>query len=227
MKEVILDAELRAISTKHNLKELRANGRVPAVFYGHGEKALTLCVALKKFEELVHAGGSNVLVSLKLGNESKSAIVKDIQRDVISQVPVHIDFQAISLKEKIEVSVPLHIVGTAPGVKLSGGVMEHILREVRVECLPTDIPQVINVDVSGLEINHSFAVKDLPAMEGVEILSDLDSIIVNVVAPTVLEEAPAPGAEAAAAATAAEPEVISKGKKEEGAEEGEGKGEKK
>ncbi|MHB9154108.1 MAG: 50S ribosomal protein L25 [Endomicrobiales bacterium] len=216
MKEVNLEVETREISTKHRLKELRASGKVPAVFYGHTEKAVSLAVGAKNLDEAIRAGGSNVLISLKVGNDTKTAIVKEIQRDVISQSPIHVDFQAVSLKEKIEVSVPLHIVGIAPGVKLSGGVLEHILREMRVRCLPTDIPHAVNVDVSSLEINHSLAVRDLPVLEGVEYLADPSSIIVNIVAPTVLEEAPAPGTEAAAAGTAAaEPEVISKGKKEE------------
>jgi large subunit ribosomal protein L25 len=222
MKEVMLDAELRTISSKHMLKELRAKGMVPAVFYGHDEKNIIMAVASRKFDEVIHAGGSNVLVTLNVGADKKTAIVKEIQRDVISQLPIHIDFQAVSLKEKIEVSVLLHITGIAPGVKLGGGVMEHILREVRVRCLPTDIPQAVTVDVSALEINHSIAVKDLPPMPGIEFISDPAAIIVNIVAPTVLEEAPAAGAEAAVAgaATGAEPEVISKGKKdkEEGAD---------
>lgn len=224
MKQVNLEVEARETSNKHFLKSLRAGGKVPAVFYGHSEKAVSLTIGAKKFEEVMKAGGSNVLITLKIAGADKTAIVKEIQRDVITRQPIHVDFIAVSLKDMIEVSVPLHIQGIAPGVKLSGGVLEHILREIRVKCLPTDIPSAINVDVSGLEINHSLAVKDLPKIEGVEFLADPDSIIINIVAPTILEEAPAAGTEAAAAATGpAEPEVISKGKKEEeGAEGAEG-----
>jgi large subunit ribosomal protein L25 len=223
MKEVILQAETRPVSTRHTIKEMRTNGMIPAIFYGHQEKPLAIAVVGKRFDEIIHSGGGNVLVSLKIGDDTKAAIIKEVQRDIITRKPIHIDFQAVSLKEKIEVNVPIHIMGIAPGVKLSGGVMEHFLREIRVSCLPTDIPQAINVDVSGLEINHSLAVKDLPKIEGIDFISDPGAIIVNIVAPTVLEEAPAPGTEAVAAAGAAapaEPEVISKGKKEkeEGAE---------
>jgi large subunit ribosomal protein L25 len=220
MKEVILEAEARDISTKHTLKDMRIKGMIPAIFYGHGEKAMSLSVNARKFDDILRSGGGNVLVNIKLGADSKTAIVKQIQRDVISRKPIHIDFQAISMKEKIEVSVPIHIIGIAPGVKLSGGVMEHVVREVRVSCLPTDIPEAISVDVSKLEINHSIAIKDLPKMEGIDVLTEPNSIIVNIVAPTILEEAPAPGTEGAVAAEGgAEPEVIAKGKKpEEGAE---------
>ena len=221
MKEVILEAQPRENSTKHDLKDMRLKGMIPAIFYGQGEKVTSLAVNAKKFDEILHGGGSNVLVNIKLAGDSKTAIVKQIQRDVISRKPIHIDFQAISMKEKIEISVPLRIKGIAPGVKLAGGVMEHIVRELRVSCLPADIPESVDVDVSALEINHSIAVKDLPKMEGIDILTDPAGIIVNIVTPTILEEAPAPGTEGAVAAeAAAEPEVIAKGKKPEEGEEG-------
>src|SRR3989339_1434410 len=155
MKEVILEAQARDISTKHTLKDMRNKGMIPAVFYGRGEKSISLTIDAKKFDEILHAGGSNVLVNLKMGGESKTAIIKEMQRDVISRKPIHVDFRMISMKEKIEVGVPVHILGIAPGVKLSGGVMEHLIREIKVSCLPTDIPQSIDIDVSKLEIGHS------------------------------------------------------------------------
>lgn len=188
---------------------------VPAVFYGNKEKTQQLTVSVKNFKEIMHSGGANVLINLKLKEGSKTAIIKEVQRDIISQEPIHIDFQAISLKEKVQVSVPLHILGTAPGVKLSGGILEHLMREVVIKCLPTEIPQKIDVDVSNLQIGNAILVKDLPKTEGVEMISNLGSIIVNVVSPTVIEEKPAEEAAAEAAVpTIAEPEVISKGKKE-------------
>ena len=220
MKEVILDAELRTVATKNHLKSLRNDGKVPGTFYGAGEKAMSMVVNLKQFEKLMHEhGGGNVLVNLKFTNDSKTAIVKEVQRDIIKQTPIHVDFQSVSLKDKIVVNVPLRITGEAPGVKVGGGILEHLLREVHVRCLPMDIPDFITVDVSKLEINHAVTVKDLPQMEGVEVTSDPQAIILSIVAPTALEEAPAAGAAVAAAGAAAEPEVISKGKKEK--EEGE------
>ncbi len=217
MKEMVLEAQVRDTSAKRLLKTVRAGGRVPGVFYGHSEKPLALSVVEKSFGEMLASGGANVLVTLKFGDMSKTAIVKDIQRDVLTQRPIHIDFQAISMKEKIEVNVPVHILGIAPGVKLSGGILEHIIRELKVSCLPGDIPQAVNADVSALEIGDGISVKDLPKIKDVDYLADPDTIVINIVAPSVIEEAPAPGTEAVAAG-AAEPEVISKGKKEEGAD---------
>jgi large subunit ribosomal protein L25 len=215
MKEAVLETELRSHVKKSDLKILRSKGMIPAVFYGKNEKTQQLAVSVKKFKEIIHSGGANVLINLKLKEGSKTAIIKDVQRDIISQEPIHIDFQAISLKEKVQVSVPLHIVGIAPGVKLSGGILEHLMREVVIKCLPTEIPQKIDVDVSNLQIGNAILVKDLPKTEGVEMISNFGSIIVNVVSPTIIEEKPAEEAAAEAAApTTAEPEVISKGKKD-------------
>jgi large subunit ribosomal protein L25 len=122
------------------------------------------------------------------------------------------------MSEKIEISVPIHVVGEAPGVKVSGGTLEHLTRSLKVRCLPSNIPQMVEVNVSTLEIGQSILVKDLKPIEGVEILTDVGLIVVNVVVPKVEEEvAPA----AAAVPGAAEPEVIAKGKKEEEGAEGE------
>lgn len=212
MEEIVLEAEVRDIN--NNLKKIRQSGKIPAIFYGAKENPIPLSIDRKKFEKIVHKGvAKNLLITLKIGQDTKNVLIKDIQRDILSQTPIHVDFQSISMKDKIEVSVPLHIEGEAPGVKLSGGVLEIVLREIRIRCLPADIPQKINVDVSKLQINQSFAVKDLPPLEGVEILSDKDSIICHIVAPTILEEKPA-SAEAQVAPSATEPEVIGKGKKE-------------
>lgn len=215
MQQVVIEAESREITAKTKLKHLKNSGRIPAVVYGAKEKNLSIAIDAKKFEKLISSEqGSNILVNLKIGSESKTAIVKEIQRDILTQKPVHIDFQTISLKDRIEVSVHLHIKGEAPGVKLGGGILEHIQRDVRVKCLPTDIPKTIDVDVSNLQINQALHVKDLPKLEGIEVLTDPELIIVNIVTPTELEE-PAAGTEAVAAAAPAEPEVIKKGKKEE------------
>ncbi|MGA2090043.1 MAG: 50S ribosomal protein L25 [Endomicrobiales bacterium] len=217
MKEVMLNADVRDLSTKHTLKVLRKGGKVPAVYYGHHEKPMSLAIEAKLFDEIVKKDGANALINLKMKDESKTAIVKQIQRDCISQKAIHVDFQAVSLKEMIVVNVPLHIEGVAPGVKNSGGILEHILREISVRCLPTDIPHNIIVDISSLELNHSITVKDLARIDGVEFLSDENSIIVNVVVPAAEEVAATPAEGAVAAATpgsTAEPEVISKGKKE-------------
>ncbi|MFC1501464.1 50S ribosomal protein L25 [Elusimicrobiota bacterium] len=219
MKEVILEAELRDVSKKSNLKTTRSDGKIPCVFYGKKKKTIVLSIDAKKFGKIIEESGSNVLCTLKFPDDNKTAIVKEIQRDMISQVPIHVDFQSVSLKEKVEVSVPLHIEGTAPGVKLSGGILEHLLREITISCLPKDMPKHISLDVSKLELGNAVTVGDLPKQEGIEIKTDPKAVIVNVVIPKVEEEKPA---EEVVEAGAAEPEVITKGKKEEGEEGAEG-----
>ncbi|MCK9582021.1 MAG: 50S ribosomal protein L25 [Endomicrobiales bacterium] len=214
MNEVLLEAQVREVGTKHKIAEIRNQGGIPCVVYGVGEKNIVITINAKSFDKLLHSGaGRNTIINLKIGSISKTAIVKEIQRDMLTQTPIHVDFHAISLQKKIEVSVPVHVIGIATGVKLSGGVMEHVLREIKVSCLPTEIPKSINVDVSALEIGQSITVKDLPEMKGVDLLEDASGILVNIVAPTILEEKPVESV-----AGVPEPEVITKGKKDETAE---------
>jgi len=154
-----------------------------------------------------------------------TALVRDVQYDPLTHGILHLDFQHISLTETVEVRVTLHLNGTPVGVKDGGGILEYILRDVEVRCLPTAIPASIDVDVSALNIGDSIHVRDL-SVPDVEILTDADSTIATVVPPTVIEEKPAEAA--ATEEAAAEPEVIAKGKKdeEEPAEAGEEKGKK-
>jgi len=162
-------------------------------------------------------GGRNALINLKIGTATHPVLIKEIQRHPITRALWHLDFQRISLKKKIETRVPLHVKGEAPGVKVGGGVLEHLVRELRVRCLPTEIPASIDVDISGLQLNQGIRAKELVLPKGVEILVDADSVIVHVLTVKVVEETPAADA-AVAGAAAAEPEVIKKGKVEEGEE---------
>lgn len=213
MKEIELEAEKREISRKSAIKALRRNGGIPGVVYGAKAAPIPLVVnALKVQKALQGAPGGQVLISLQMDGKTQPVIVKEIQRHPISRVIQHIDFQRVSLKDKIELAVAVHVKGEAPGVKLSGGVLEHLTRDVRVRCLPTDIPSELVVDVSNLQIAQGLKIKDLQVPKGVEVLDDHERLVVNVVAPTELEEVPV----AAAETTAAEPEVIKKGKVEEG-----------
>ena len=216
MKEVELGGQIREVSTKGTLNKSRSEGLIPAIVYGAKETSTPVWVNEKDFSRVLQTErGINVLIKLKYGSKSKIVLIKEIQRNVITDRPIHIDFHIISLKEKTEVNVPIQTVGEAPGAKTADGVLEHILREVRVSCLPTKIPESILVDISNLNIGEGITVKDLPPIEDVEILSDPESIIVHVTAPTKVEEVPV-----AAEAETAEPEVIGKGKKEEEGEEG-------
>ena len=218
MDQVILQSQSRKLTTKSELKKSRMKGYIPGVLYGKNETTMHIMINEKEFTKLITKFKENVLIKLNLDNkEDKSVIIKEIQKNVLTHKPIHVDFYAVSLKEKIELDVPIKIIGEAPGVKNLGGILEHLLRNIRVRCLPTDIPKSIEIDVSGLNINQNIFVKDLPKSPKVEIISDPNSIIVNVVAPTKVEEAPA--ASVIEEITPTEPEVISKGKKEEAGEE--------
>lgn len=215
MKPIVLEAHTRTVQRKSSLKALRRTGQVPAVVYGGDEPPCPVLMDGPQFAQAMRTGlGENALLSLKIGGNTTTAIVKAIQRDAITRKTLHVDFQRVSLKEKLEVAVPLKVMGEAPGVKLTGGVLEYILREVSIRCLPTDIPESIPVDVSQLQIGHGVTVRELAIPPDIEVLTAPDQLVVNIVVPSVIEEAPVEVAPAAA-----EPEVIARGKKLEEGEE--------
>jgi large subunit ribosomal protein L25 len=221
MKEIILEAQERPLGTKGAIHTMRRTGRVPGIAYGDKETPITLSVDEKSVQSILHSeGGRNALISLKIGATSHPVLIKEIQRHPITRALRHMDFQRVSLKKQIEAKVPLHVKGEAPGVKLGGGVLEHLVRDIRVRCLPTEIPASIDVDISKLELNQAIRAKDLVLPKGVEILMDAESVIVHVIAVHIVEETVATpeAAATAAGATAAEPEVIKKGKVVEGEE---------
>ena len=212
-----LQGERRSGVGKGVSRKLRQGGRIPAVYYGRGEDPIALIVGLKDLQEVIEkAEGSNVIVDLKVdgdGVADRKALIREIQRDPGGGHILHLDLQHISLPETMVVEVPIVLTGTPTGVKDGGGILEHLLREVEVECLPTDIPSKLELDVSALNIGDSLHVSDLVA-DRVEIKTESDRTIATVVPPTVLEEAK-PAEEGAAA----EPELV-KEKKEEAAEGG-------
>ena len=211
MAIVPLEGQVRPGTGKGPARSARRAGMIPGVIYGAGEKPTALAVPKKEFELAVKNAGGNVIVALKLGNTvEQTAIIREVQRDPISHDIIHLDFHHISLTEKVTVEVTVHLVGTPDGVKNGGGILEHITRTIEIECLPTQIPGHLEADVSALGIGDSIHVRDL-VIANAEVLSDPDTTIATVVPPTVMTE---PTAEAAAAG-AAEPEVIAKGKGEE------------
>ncbi len=199
-------------------RKLRQAGRIPAVYYGRGEDPIPLIVGLRELEEVIgRAEGSNVIVDLKVEGDAGSdrkALIREIQRDPVAGVILHLDLQHISLTERIIVEVPIVLIGTPIGVKDGGGILEHLLREVEVECLPADIPSRLEVEVSALNIGDSLHVSDIKA-ERVVIKTDADRAIAAVVPPTILEEVK-PAEEAAPA----EPELVKEKKEEEPEAEG-------
>ncbi len=218
MKEIVLEAQARPLSTKGEVKSMRLKGRVPGVAYGDKEAPVTLSIDEKSVQGILHStGGRNALINLKIGESSHPVLIKEIQRHPITRALWHVDFVRISLKKKIETKVPVHVKGEAPGVKVGGGVLEHLVREIRVRCLPTEIPVSVDVDISNLQINQGIRAKELQLPPNVEILMDAENVIVHVLTVKVVEETPVAEA-AVAGAAATEPEVIKKGKVEEGEE---------
>jgi large subunit ribosomal protein L25 len=226
MAVIALSGKRREGLGKGSARKARQSGEIPAILYGHGEKPVAVSIGARAFQVALHTHkGGNPIVNLAVGGSEFTALIRDAQYDPVSRQVIHLDFQHISLTEKIEVRVPLNFTGLALGVKDGGGILEAILRDVEVRCLPTAIPAGIDVDVSSLNIGDSIHVRDL-SIPDVEILNDPDATLVTVVPPTVIEEKPAEVVEGAEP-SAAEPEVIAKGKKdEEGAAEGEGDKEK-
>jgi large subunit ribosomal protein L25 len=218
MAIVPLTGSLRERVGKGAARSARRAGRIPGVIYGHGQAAVAVNVELRDFvNALRQVQGGNLIVTLQLKSGDKTALVREVQRDPLSLEILHLDFQEVSLTERVRVEVTVHLIGIPRGVKDGGGILQHVVRTIEVECLATAIPASIDADVAQLEIGDSLHVRDLAA-GGVTIVTDPDQTIVTVVPPTVYE-APAP---AEAPAEGAEPEVIAKGK-EEKKEEEEGK----
>jgi large subunit ribosomal protein L25 len=224
MSEVLtVEADAREIFGKNAARRTRRSGQIPAVVYGGGGSAIPITVDPKKIVAILRSGsGHNAIFTLEIrGKAPARVMIRDWQTDPIRDSLLHVDLVRIALDEKLHLQVPVHVTGEPVGVKLQGGILEIILREVEVECLPDDIPENITVDVSGLEMGKTLRVSDLPANPKVKITTDATRTVAHVVEEKVEEEAK-PAEEAAA--TPAEPEVIRKGKGEEG-EEGEEGGE--
>jgi large subunit ribosomal protein L25 len=215
-----LKADKRGDTGKGVARKLRAGGRVPAVLYGHGQASLPLSVDAKELYRILHTGaGSNVLVDLVVDGKTHLAMPREVQQNHIKGQLVHVDFLVVNRNETITIDVPVRETGESPGVK-AGGVVEHHLFELHVECLPSDVPEAIDADISTLELGDALRVGDIPAPRGVTILTNPEDSVLAVVVPAVLRteaELETPE-EAAAAALAAEAEPAPE-PAEEGAEE--------
>ncbi len=218
-----MDATLEAIKRegrgKNEANRLRASGRIPAVLYGarrDGKNADAVPVAVdpKAVLKILHSdSGANTLISLKLDGSEARVMVKEYQLDPITHALLHADFYQLAMDKAITVSVPIQLRGEPQGVKLQGGIVDFVSRDIEVECLPTDIPESIVVDISELMLNQAIRVRDLAQGSKWTSVTDPETMIVHVVAIKV-EEAPVAEAAAVATTAAAEPEVIKKGKTE-------------
>ncbi|MCE5195207.1 MAG: 50S ribosomal protein L25/general stress protein Ctc [Nitrospiraceae bacterium] len=216
MERATLNVEKRTKAGKGVARSLRREGMIPAVIYRAGD-SIPITLSKKAIAEFIKAtAGENTLVDLKFSDGgNKLALLKEYQRDPINGDILHSDFFEVSLKEKIIVKVRVVTTGEPLGVKRDGGILQHVMREIEVECLPDNIPGHVEIDISNLEIHHAVHVRDLNIGKDVKVMTDPGEVIVTVNAPAVEKEV-APAAEGVVAAPeVTEPEVIKKGKKEE------------
>jgi large subunit ribosomal protein L25 len=187
---VDLEARERAERGKNAARRLRASGMTPAVLYGEGNEAggsTALAVPTKIVDYTLHHFGDNALYNIAIDGTTSTARVVDAQRDPVSGRLVHVDFAPVNMTERIEVTVPLHVTGEAPGVE-EGGVLQQVAYEIQVESLPGEIPQEITLDVSSLGMNENLTLGDLTLPEGVTLLSEPEEVAVTVTAPTEISE---------------------------------------
>ena len=184
--ETKLQAEKRDETGKGVARRLRAGGRVPGVLYGQGVEPVALSVDAREMFHILHgAAGANALVDLVVDGSEHLVLAREIQRDYIHNSLIHIDFLAVSRTQAITVNVPVVETGEAAGVK-EGGVVEHHLREVAVECFPQDVPDQIEIDISELELGDMVHVSDLVAPKGVTILTNFEDAVLSIITPAVL-----------------------------------------
>jgi len=214
--EATLQAEKRDGRGKNEARRLRASGRIPAVVYGaEKNKAVEISVDPKVLLRILHSeSGVNTLIGLQ-GVEAGGGkvLVKEYQIDPIDHRLLHADFYAVAMDKALTVTVPIILKGEAKGVKQQGGIVDFVNRELEIQCLPGDIPEHIDIDVSDLMLHQGVRVRDLPATGKWTAITDPDTMIVHVV--SVKAEEPAATEAVAAPAASAEPEVIKKGKKDE------------
>ena len=230
--EAILEAVSRDTFGKNEARRTRRQGMVPAVLYGASSdgqeksEATPIAVNPKALLKILHSeSGANTLISLKLAGAGARVLVKDYQLDPVTRQVLHADFYRVAMDRALQVTIPVIVKGEPKGVKQQGGVLEFIRREIAIECLPGDIPEHVEVDVSELMLHQGVRVRDIATDPKWKPLSDPDMMLVHVIMPKAEEVAAPADAAAAAAAPAvpAEPEVIKKGKKEEAEDEKEEK----
>ncbi len=208
MESATLEASRREELGSRAAQRLRRGGLVPAVLYGHNLDPVHLALPLKGLERLFHQGTR--MVNIQVGDLSEPALIREVQYDLMGDHIIHVDLVRVALDEKVTVTVPVELHGLAKGVA-SGGTLDHVIQDVEVRCLPSDIPERIRLEISDLDIGQIIHVRDLEPPPGVEIVHDPDATVVTIHPPVTAEVA----VEAEAAEAAAEPEVIESRRKEE------------
>ena len=208
-QKTIVEVEPRADKGKNSCRRMRKLGRVPANVYGLELPPFHVAVSARRVTEVLMLGtGQNTILTLSMSgaDEKRDVMIRELQRDPVSNGLVHVDFLRVDVTKAMEVSVPLRLLGTPEGVKTDAGVLDFVHREVSVSCLPANIPEHLDLDVSGLHLNQHISVADLAPPEGVEILDDSDTIVAVVAVSRAEVSAADEEAEAVEAAEAAEGE---------------------
>ena len=220
MAELTVDAEIRQEFGKNANRRMRAGGRVPGIVYGRGLDSVAVSVDPKDLERILHSeAGHNTIFKLTFEGNAKDVLIRDYQVDPVREEFLHADFQTVIMDQLMTFQVPVEAVGTAEGVKLYGGVLDTVLREIELECLPTDLPDHIRIEVDHLGVGDALRVADLEVDESkIQVLSDPGQVVFNVIPPVVEEEEVA---EEEVVDEEAEAEVIGKGKAEEEETDGE------
>lgn len=187
MRQFQLAAELRHETGKGANRRLRQSGYIPAVIYGAGKENINLQVDEGLFGRLLREGGANRLISLRLDGEDRAVLMQELQQDPVKGTPQHIDFLEVRLDEEVHVMVQVQLVGEAQRAE-DGGVISQPLWEVEVSCLPTEIPEVLEIDVSGLVVGDSLQVKDVGVPPGITLVTDPEETVVSVVTPEEIPE---------------------------------------
>jgi large subunit ribosomal protein L25 len=201
MSQVVLAARKRTVTGSGDARRVRRAGRIPAVIYGHAGTALTIDLDALEFSNGVKGISESTIVTVTVDGQTHDAFVKDTQRNIQDGQILHVDFYEVQSDTVLRARVPVHIQGNPVGVR-DGGVLESPLHDIEVECLPRDLPERIMVDVSGLAVNQSIHVRDLPLGDGVRLISGSDQVVALV--KFTKEETAAPAAEEAAAPEPAE-----------------------
>lgn len=214
LEQNILEAQPRESGNKNEARRVRQGGKIPGIVYGAGKNSTAVSVDPRQVLRILHSeSGYNTIFDLTLDGERTKAMIVDWQYEPIKGNLLHIDLKRIAMDKALRVNVPITLTGVAEGVKTQGGILEQMLREVEIECLPGDIPSHIDLDVTSLVFGKVLRVSDLPPSDKIKFLTDENQPVAHVT--SVKEEvAPTPEAAAEAAAAPAEPEVIKKGKQE-------------
>ena len=208
-----LSATARTTAGKGAARSLRSSGQVPGIIYGHAREAQSLALNTRDLEKLLSKiSFENTVVELSVEGKTSRTLIREIQRHPFKRQILHIDFQELVAGELITVSIPLVLVGTAEGVRLNGGILDQVLRDIEIEVDPANIPNHIDVDISHLDIGHSIHVRDLNIPAGAKVMTDEELTVCVVAVPRAAIEAAA--APEATDETSAEPELIKKGKED-------------